>query len=96
MRIYLNSNNTDEIIVKVKDEGANVETPDDIIFNAGAAVSSIIGEIVNVSVDEKILDDSEKIDPSKIHALIYDTFNHGYYEVGNKVGQAFHDGKELK
>lgn len=47
MRIYLNSNNTDEIIVKVKDEGANVETPDDIIFNAGAAVSSIIGEIVN-------------------------------------------------
>ena len=56
----------------------------------------VVGEIVNVSVDEKILDDSEKIDPSKIHALIYDTFNHGYYEVGNKVGQAFHDGKELK
>ncbi len=56
----------------------------------------VVGEIVNVSVDEKILDSDEKIDSSKIHALIYDTFNHGYYEVGNKVGQAFHDGQKLK
>ena len=31
----------------------------------------VVGEIVNVSVDEKILDSDEKIDPSKIHALIY-------------------------
>ena len=56
----------------------------------------VVGEIINVSVDDKVLGDDEKIDASKIHALIYDTFNHGYYEVGNKVGQAFHDGQILK
>ena len=56
----------------------------------------VVGEIVNLSVDDKILDENGKIEPSKIHAIIYDTFNHGYYEVGNKVGQAFHDGQKLK
>lgn len=56
----------------------------------------VVGEIINVSVDEKILDLNDKIDPKLIHALIYDTFNNGYYEVGNKVGQAFSDGNILK
>ena len=55
----------------------------------------VVGEIINVSVDDKVLGDDEKIDASKIHALIYDTFNHGYYEVGNKVGQAFSEGKKI-
>ena len=56
----------------------------------------VIGEIVNTSVDDKILDESGKIDVLKINAIMYDTFNHGYYSVGEKVGSAFSDGKELK
>ena len=56
----------------------------------------VIGEIVNVSADEKVLDENGKIIHDKIHALIYDPFTYGYYEVGQRVGQAFNDGKKLK
>ena len=56
----------------------------------------VIGEIINTSVDEKVLDENGKIDPSKINAILYDPFNHGYYKVGEKVGQAFQIGSKLK
>lgn len=56
----------------------------------------VIGEIVNVSVDEKVLDNNGKVNPDNIKALIYDTFGNNYYVVGEKVGRAFHDGMTLK
>ena len=56
----------------------------------------VIGEIVNVSAKEEVLDSNGKINPEKIHALIYDPFRHGYYQVGEKVGDAFSCGKEIK
>jgi len=56
----------------------------------------VIGEIINVSVDEKVLDESGKINPDNIKALIYDTFCNNYYVVGERVGRAFHDGMPLK
>ncbi len=56
----------------------------------------VIGEIINTSIDEKYLNNEEKVDIEKLHAICYDPFNHGYYEIGKKVGQAFSDGKKLK
>lgn len=56
----------------------------------------VIGEIVNVIADEKVLDENGKVDASKINAIMYDPFTHGYYKVGEKVGQAFSDGNKLK
>lgn len=56
----------------------------------------VIGEIVNTSVDEKVIDENGNIDVDKINAIMYDTFNHGYFSVGKKVGQAFSDGNKLK
>jgi len=56
----------------------------------------VIGEIVNVSADEKIIDENGKIDAGKINALIYDPFNHGYYKVGEMVGHAFQEGQSIK
>lgn len=56
----------------------------------------VIGEIVNISVDEKVLDEKGNIAVEKINAIMYDPFNHGYYSVGEKVGQAFSDGEKLK
>lgn len=56
----------------------------------------VIGEIVNVSADEKVLDENGNIDIAKLNAIMYDPFNHGYYKVGEKVGQAFSDGNKLK
>ena len=55
----------------------------------------MIGEIVNVSVDEEIMT-KEKIDTEKLQAICYDPANHYYLRVGEKVGVAFEDGEKLK
>lgn len=56
----------------------------------------LIGEIVNVSADESILDAEGKIDPQKLNPISYDSANHAYYTLGEKVGNAFSDGNCLK
>lgn len=54
------------------------------------------GEIVNVSVDERVLDADGKVDPAKVAPISFDPFNNTYLAVGPKVGNAFSDGKVLK
>ena len=54
------------------------------------------GEIVNVSVDERVLDEEGKVDAGKVAPIIFDPFNTDYLKVGEKVGKAFSDGKQLK
>lgn len=56
----------------------------------------LIGEIINTSVDEKILDENGKIDPSKLKAITFDSANNAYLVLGEKVGNAFKDGFSLK
>lgn len=55
-----------------------------------------IGEIVNVSADESVLDENGKIDAKKLDPIIYDGATHAYWSFGKKVGKAFSDGKQLK
>ena len=55
----------------------------------------LVGEIVNVSADERVLTNG-KIDPKKLKPLIYDSANHAYYGIGERVGSAFKDGLALK
>lgn len=55
----------------------------------------MVGEIVNVSAEESVLTD-DKIDPVKLHPITYDGMNHAYFALGEKVGNAFHDGLVLK
>ena len=55
-----------------------------------------IGEVVNVLAEESILNENGKIDLSKFKPICYDTDGHGYYALGEKVGQAFSDGLKLK
>ncbi|MBQ8857821.1 MAG: flavin reductase family protein [Lachnospiraceae bacterium] len=54
------------------------------------------GEIVNVSVDESILGEDGKIDLTKFSPITYDPVHHDYVKLGEKVGNAFKDGKALK
>lgn len=54
------------------------------------------GEIVNVSVDERALDEQGKVDPAKVDPICFDPFNNTYLKIGEKVGNAFADGKQLK
>lgn len=55
-----------------------------------------IGEVVNVSTDERILDENGKIDLTKFRPICYDCGGHGYYKLGERVGNAFSDGLQLK
>ena len=55
-----------------------------------------IGKIVNVSADEAVLDENGKIDAKKLDPIIYDSVAHAYWNFGEKVGQAFFDGKAIK
>ena len=55
----------------------------------------LTGTIVNVTADESILTDG-KIDPSKLKPITFDPVNNTYIGLGQKVGNAFQDGKKLK
>ena len=55
----------------------------------------IVGKIVNTSAKEDVLSENGKVDPSKLQALIFDQFQHGYYVSGEKVGNAWNAGMNL-
>ena len=55
-----------------------------------------IGEIVNVSADESVLDENGRIDAKKLNPIIYDSSAHAYWSFGEKVGKAFSEGKKIK
>lgn len=55
----------------------------------------VVGEIVNVSADESILDEGGNISREKLKPICFDAVNLDYYAVGAKVGKAFADGKTI-
>ena len=55
----------------------------------------VIGRVKNVTADESVMADG-KIDISKINAIAFDPYTHGYYKVTERVGEAFKDGLKLK
>ncbi|MDE7302730.1 MAG: flavin reductase family protein [Oscillospiraceae bacterium] len=56
---------------------------------------AVVGRIVNVSADEKVVGDKDKIDPQKVNALVFDQYRSGYYTIGEKAGQAWNAGAGL-
>lgn len=56
----------------------------------------LVGEIINVSAEERILDENGKIDPSKLNPITFDPVHNAYLKLGEKVGNAFGDGMKLK
>ena len=56
---------------------------------------AIVGKIVNVSAEEDVVGDKDKILPEKVKALIFDQYRSGYFSVGEKVGQAWNAGAGL-
>ncbi len=55
----------------------------------------VVGQIVNVLAEESVLDEKGKVDPKRLNAFVFDTFQSGYYAIGEKVGQAWSSGKGL-
>lgn len=58
-------------------------------------VYAMVGKIVNISAEDRVIGEDGKVNPDQIHALIFDQFRNGYYAVGEKVGQAWNAGKDL-
>ena len=55
----------------------------------------VLGRIVNVLADEKVLDEKGRIDAGRLNAFLFDQMCNGYYAVGEKIGQAWHSGAGL-
>ena len=55
-----------------------------------------IGEIVNVSAEESVLDEKGRIDAGLFRPIAYDSVTHAYWGFGERVGKAFSDGKKIK
>ena len=55
-----------------------------------------VGEVVNVSVSDSILDEKGKVDLNIFKPICYDCDTHGYYTLGERVGNAFSDGLKIK
>lgn len=55
----------------------------------------LVGEIINVCAEESVLTNG-KIDPVKLRPITYDGMNHTYLVLGEKVGNAFSDGKKFQ
>ena len=55
----------------------------------------IIGQVENVSADESVLGEDGKVDLGKVQPISYDSVAKAYRVLGEKVGKAFSDGKQL-
>ena len=55
----------------------------------------VIGEIIGVLADESVLDETGKVDATKLNAYVFDQFRNVYYVIGEKVGQAWQTGTPL-
>ncbi|MBQ8751775.1 MAG: flavin reductase family protein [Clostridia bacterium] len=56
----------------------------------------LVGEIVNVCVDQRILGEDGKVDLGIFRPITYDPIHHTYRTLGDVVGKAFSDGLALK
>ena len=56
----------------------------------------LVGEIVNVYADERILNEEGKVHPVKLRPITFDPMNNAYLVLGEKVGNAFADGAALE
>ena len=55
-----------------------------------------VGEILNISADERILDENGKISVEKLQPVTFDPVHHKYLKLGGIAGTAFKDGLKLK
>ena len=55
----------------------------------------VVGKVVNVSANEEVMN-GDNVDITKVEAIAFDPYTHGYYKVTDRVGNAFKAGFELK
>ena len=58
-----------------------------------AGTGRMVGEIVNVCVDERVLDENGNVDVSKAQPITFDPFNNTYVVLGETVARASRRGQ---
>ncbi len=66
-----------------------------IEYQDGEYGCGVIGKVVNMTADESVMD-GDRVDMTKVSAIAFDPYTHGYYKVTERVGEAFRDGLKLK
>ena len=66
------------------------------LISYDAETCRLVGRVVNVCVEESVLGADGKVDVTKLQPITFDPMHHQYLVLGEKVGQAFHDGTALK
>lgn len=56
----------------------------------------LVAEVVNILCDEQYLAEDGNPDVERMQVITYDPVHHGYIQLGQTVGNAFADGKQLK
>lgn len=64
-------------------------------YQDGEYGCGVIGKVLNVTADERVMAGG-RVDMSLVNAIAFDPYTHGYYRVGERVGEAFQDGLKLK
>ena len=64
-------------------------------YQNGDTGIGVIGKVLRTSVEEANLKDGQ-VDIDSLDAIAFDSYTHGYYKVGGRVGDAFKDGLKLK
>ena len=54
----------------------------------------VVGKVVRVSAREDVMN-GDNVDITKVSAIAFDPYTHGYYKVSERVGDAFKDGLKL-
>lgn len=62
----------------------------------GEGGARVVGEVVNWSADESILNAEGKVDLAKLKPIIFDSSALVYRTVGDSIGQAWHSGKKFQ
>ncbi len=55
----------------------------------------VLGRIVNVLADERVLDEKGRVDAGKLDTFLFDQMRNGYYAVGEQIGKAWNAGAGL-
>ncbi len=55
----------------------------------------VFGKVVSSLADEEVIENG-KVNVEALGAIAYDPYTHGYYKVGERVGNAFKDGLKLR
>ena len=65
-------------------------------IDKSASGYNLVAEIVNILVDEKYLAEDGKPDVEKMNLIVFDPIHLGYIQLGQRIGNAFSDGKNIK